>query len=86
MDTIPQITRDEQSTKRYRKACPPLRVKQYTPLAQIKNILHQPGITYAQRTEQNSYAPTTIDQVPQTDQSHQETSEMRTLKHDESPV
>jgi hypothetical protein len=43
-------------------------VKQYTPLAQIKNTLPtQPGITYAQITKQNSSLLTNVEQEPQTD-------------------
>jgi hypothetical protein len=41
----------------------PLRLKQYTPPAQIKQTLHtQPGATYAQITKPNTYATTTIEQ------------------------
>jgi hypothetical protein len=49
VETIPQITRDALSTKSYKKKTyPPLRVKEHTPPAQIKNTLQtQPGITYA---------------------------------------
>jgi hypothetical protein len=40
-------------------------------LAQIKQTIHtQPGVTYAQITKQNSYAPTDIEQVPHINQSH----------------
>jgi hypothetical protein len=42
-----------------KKTYPPLPLKQFTPLAQIKQTLHtQPGVTYAQITKQNSYAAT----------------------------
>jgi hypothetical protein len=45
------------------------------------------GITYAQISKQNSYAPTNIEQEPQTNQSHQQISDMQDLKkHDEKPV
>jgi hypothetical protein len=45
-----------------KKAHPPLRVKQDTPPAQIKNTLQtQPGLTYAQIAKQNSYAPTILE-------------------------
>jgi hypothetical protein len=45
-----------------KKTYQPLRLKQYTPPAQIKQTLHtQPGVTYAQITKQNSYAATNIE-------------------------
>jgi hypothetical protein len=55
-------------------------LKQYTP-AQFKQTLHtQSGVTYAQITKQNSYAATNIEQDPQTNQPHQQTSDMQDLK------
>jgi hypothetical protein len=46
---ILRITRDVRSTKTYKKTYPPLRLKQFTLPAQIKQTLHtQTGVTYAQ--------------------------------------
>jgi hypothetical protein len=62
VETIPQITRDVLCTKSYKGTYPSLRVKQYTPPAQMKNtsqILLR--ITYAQITKQISYTPTNIE-------------------------
>jgi hypothetical protein len=60
----------------------PLRLKIYTPLAQIKQTLHtQPGVTYAQITKQNSYAPTNTEQEPYMNQSHQQTSDTKEKKN-----
>jgi hypothetical protein len=58
----------------------PIRVKQHTPLAQIKQTLHiQPGVTYAQITKQNSYAAINIEQDQHINQSHQQTSDIQDL-------
>jgi hypothetical protein len=47
-----------------KKTYPPLRLKIYTPLAQIKQTLHtQPGVTYAHITKQNSYSPTNRERI-----------------------
>jgi hypothetical protein len=55
-----------------KRTYPPLRLKQYTPPAQIKRALHtQPGVTYAQITKQNFYAATNIEQDPHINQRHQ---------------
>jgi membrane-associated HD superfamily phosphohydrolase len=74
--------------QRATKIIPPLRGEQCIPSAQIKRTLQtQPGITYAQVTKKNSYAPTNIEQEPQTNQSHQQASDMQDLKiHDNKPV
>jgi hypothetical protein len=62
VEIILWITRDVCSIKNYQKTFPHLHFKQYTPPAQIKHTLHtQPGITYAQKTKQDSYAPTNIE-------------------------
>jgi hypothetical protein len=46
-----------------KKTQPPLHLEQYTPPAQIKQTLYtQPGVTYAQITKQNSYAPINVEQ------------------------
>jgi hypothetical protein len=60
-----------------KKTSPLLRLKQYTPPAQIKHTVYtQPGVTYAQITQQNYYAPTNVEQEPLTTQPHQETSDI----------
>jgi hypothetical protein len=65
-----------------KKTYSPLRLKQHTPSSEIKETLHtQPGVTYAQITKQNSYAPTNIHQEPQTNQPYQQTSSMQDLKN-----
>jgi ABC-type lipoprotein release transport system permease subunit len=57
-------------------------LKQYTPLAQIKQTLHtQPGVTYAQIIKQNSYAATNIEQDQHINQPHQQTSDIQDLKN-----
>jgi hypothetical protein len=57
-------------------------LKIYTPLAQIKQTLcTQPGVTYAQITKQNSYAPTNIEQEPHINQSHQQTRDIHEFKN-----
>jgi hypothetical protein len=62
MEIILLITRDVWSTKTTKKTYLPLRLKQYTPPTQMKQILHtQLGITYAHITKQNSYAVTNIE-------------------------
>jgi hypothetical protein len=49
-----------------------------------KYTLHtQLGVTYAQTTERNSYAPTSIEQEPHINQSHQHFSNIQELKKDE---
>jgi hypothetical protein len=54
-----------------KKTYPPLPLKIYTPLAQIKQTLHtQPRVTYAQITKQNSYAATNIEQDQHMNQPH----------------
>jgi hypothetical protein len=56
-------------------------LKQHTPPAQIKQTLHtQPGVTYAQKTKQNSYAATNIEQGQHINQSHQQTNHIQDLK------
>jgi hypothetical protein len=61
---------------------PPLHSKIYTPRAQIKQtICTQPGVSYAQVTKQEFYAPTNIEQEPHINQSHQQTSNMQELKN-----
>jgi hypothetical protein len=56
-------------------------LKQYTPPAQIKQILHtQPGVTYAQITKQNSYAATNIEEDQHINHPHQQTSDKQDLK------
>jgi hypothetical protein len=70
-EIIPKITRDVLYTKSYKKLYAPLRVKKHTPPAQIKITPQtQPGITYAQVSKQNSYAPTDIGQEPHKNQSY----------------
>jgi lipopolysaccharide/colanic/teichoic acid biosynthesis glycosyltransferase len=60
----------------------PIRLKQYTPPAQIKQTLHiQPGVTYAQITKQNSYAAINIEQDQHINQSDQQTSDIQDLKN-----
>jgi hypothetical protein len=57
-------------------------LKQYTPLAQIKQTLYfQPGVTYAQATKQNSCALTNIEREPHTNQPHQQASSIQDLKN-----
>jgi hypothetical protein len=57
----------------------------YTTPTQIKHTPHtQPGVTYAQITKQNSYAPPNIEQEPHTIQPYQQTSNIQDL-HDEKP-
>jgi hypothetical protein len=52
-----------------KKTYPPPHLKHYTPAAQIKhNLYTQPGITYAQITKQNFYAPTNVEQEPHINQ------------------
>jgi hypothetical protein len=64
-----------------KKTHPPFSLKIYTPPAQIKQTLHtQPGVTYAQITKQNSYAPIHIKQVPHINQSHQQISAIQNFK------
>jgi hypothetical protein len=49
---------------------------------QIKQTLYTlPGVTYAQIAKQNFYAPTNIQQGPQTNQPHQQTREIQDLKN-----
>jgi hypothetical protein len=49
---------------------------------QIKQTLYiLPGVTHAQITKQNSYAPTNIEQGPHTNQPHQQTREVQDLKN-----
>jgi hypothetical protein len=58
-----RITRDVRSTRACKRTYTSLRLKQYTPPAQIKQTLHtQPGVTYAQITKQNFYASINIEQ------------------------
>jgi hypothetical protein len=65
-----------------KKKYQPLRLKQYTTLAQIKQTLHtQLGITYAQITKQNTYAITTIEQDQHINQPLQHTSDIQELKN-----
>jgi hypothetical protein len=75
---IAMIVRFSNPTKTYA----PLRLKIYTPPAQIKQTIHtQPGVTYAQVTKQNSYSATNIEQTPRIDQPYQQTSDIRDLKY-----
>jgi hypothetical protein len=54
-----------------KKIYAPLRLKQYIPPTQIKHSLYtQPGVTYAQITDQNSYSPINIEQEPHMNQPH----------------
>jgi hypothetical protein len=78
VEIILRITRDVRSTRTYKTKHPPLRLKQYTPRAQIKQTLHtQPGVvTYAQITKLNSYAATNIEQDPFIKQPLQQTSDL----------
>jgi hypothetical protein len=47
----------------------------------------QRGISHAQITKQNFYAPTNTEQETHTNQSHQQTNDMQDLKkHYEKPV
>jgi hypothetical protein len=64
-----------------KKTCQSLRLKQYTPPAQIKQTLHsQPGVTYAQITKQNTCATTTIEQDQHINQPLKQTSDIKDLK------
>jgi hypothetical protein len=61
-----------------KKTYPPLRLKQYTPPAQIKQTLHtQPGVTYVYITKQNSYAAINIEQDPHINEPHQQTKDIQ---------
>jgi hypothetical protein len=52
-------------------------LKQHIPPSELIETLHaQPGVTYAQITKQNSYAPTNIQQEP-----YQQTSSMHDFKN-----
>jgi hypothetical protein len=63
-----------------KKTYPSLHSKIYTPPAQIEQTLYtQPGITYAQITNQNSRTPTNIEQDSHIIQSHQQTSVIQEL-------
>jgi membrane-associated HD superfamily phosphohydrolase len=65
-----------------KKTYPFLRLKQYTPPAQIIHTIYtQPEVTYAQITKQNSYAPTNVEQDPLTTQPNQETSDIQDIKY-----
>jgi hypothetical protein len=70
-----------------KKIYPPFSLKQYTPSVQINQTLYTlPGVTYAQITKQNSYAPTNIEQEPHIHQFHRQTSDIQELKkYDEKP-
>jgi hypothetical protein len=71
----------------YKRAYIPLGVKQYIPPAQKKNTLQtQLGITYAQVTRQNSYAPRNIEQEPHTNQSSANQWYARLTKHYEKTI
>jgi hypothetical protein len=65
-----------------KKTYPPLRLKQNNLSAQLKQTLYtQPGVTYAQITKQNFYAPTNIEQELHINQPHQQTSNIPDLKN-----
>jgi hypothetical protein len=57
--------------QRPKKESIPICLKQYI----------QPGVTYAQITKQNSYAPTNIKQEPHMNQLHQQTSDIQYLNN-----
>jgi PAX-interacting protein 1 len=65
-----------------KKAYPPLRLKVYTPPAQIKQTLYtQPGITYAQKNPQK-FLHSHKDRARAThNQSHQQTCDIKELKN-----
>jgi hypothetical protein len=61
-----------------KRTYPPLHLKQYTHRAQIKHTLYtQPGVTYTQISNQNSYPLTNIEQEPHINQPHQQTSNIQ---------
>jgi hypothetical protein len=86
VEIILRITRDASLEGPIKENIPISRLKLYTPPAQIKQTLcTKPGVTYAQITKLNSYAPTNIEEEPHTNQSHQQINDMPELKNDEKP-
>jgi hypothetical protein len=46
----------------------------------VHTLYTQPGVTYAQITKQNSYAPTSKNQDPNINQPHQQINDIQDLK------